>query len=142
MAERLKQDKEKQSLTKERKRGVLLTILLWFSIIIDLENIPGSLWLGIASNTGQLHHMQGLLRYHSWTETIVSMLESILLLICNIAILKWKKWGVYGICAISIIFPLLYMYMGTQFAPIFQVVGHITPIIFLLLILRVWKYFT
>lgn len=139
MTEHLKQNKEKQFLVNEKKREILLTIVLWCYMILAPLDILLKLQEILAS-MGYLSRVF-MYRYHSWMDNTIFILHDILLFICCFAIWKWKKWGVYGVLSLSVIYGLLYLYRGYQTPFLPHALAIFANGMLLLLLFRVWKHF-
>ena len=112
----------------KKKRGGCLTAWL---ILILIAN----LW--IANNHFISLRPDSLLPIPQWVIFIL-MVGSILNIVFAVAILRWKRWGVYGFGVIAIVLFIIDLTTGR---PLYIAPLGLVGIIVLLILLRpVWKY--
>src|SRR6266849_7370722 len=105
-------DKPSQETTNtEKKRGILLTLLLWFFVITTSISIFTLLYKGPSAVV--LKHYHNYSSALTWVYFLFVVVINILNFVCIIGIWKWKRWGVYGFISIGVILFLIGIFMGS-----------------------------
>lgn len=128
------QKKEKYTLNQEKERGVMLTVWLWFLVLVYAVSI---IWFVVLFF--ETDPLKGIAFSAISLFILGGFLARVVGLVCAVFLLRWKKWALWGMVALYAIAILL---NSIDYTNAYIIVGPLMgAVITILLVRKKWIFF-